>query len=219
MVKYTAAETTDWVARSLRQADKVSDVEVLADQVLRVSRSQYDPFVAGIVSATRVEATTVRALVESRHRVEIIAIVPKESYWTGEALRLAHGKNIATGAYADLLRVIRLQNVRAFQPRDTVFVERGLHQHDRVSSFERIHDRLYRISRCNGLPDLTAAMLSEYELTAEHLRTARDRYGRFSVAVITNPYGEATSAAQEAARTMGCEILKWSPFLLRLNKK
>ena len=219
MVKYTAAETTQWVACSLRQAEDVSDVEVLSDQVLRVSRSQYDPFVAGIVSAARVEAATIRNLVESRLQVEIFTNVPRESYWTGEALRLAHSKNIATGTYGDLLRVIRRQNVRAFQPRETEFVERGPRQHDRVSSFERVHDRLYRISRCNGLPDLTAAMLNEYELTADHLRTARDRYGRFSVAVITNPNGKATSSAEETARAMGCEILNWSPFLGRLNKK
>jgi hypothetical protein len=113
--------------------------------------------------------------------------------------------------------VIDVEDVRAFQPRETEFVERGLRQHDRISSFDRVYDRLYRISR-NGLPDLTVAMLDEYELTADHLRTARDRYGQFSVAVITNPNGRATGSAEEAAQTMGVEILKWGPFFGRLNK-
>jgi hypothetical protein len=218
MVKRTPAETSEWVAGSLRKAKGVSKVEVLSDQVLRVSRSKHDPFVAGIVSAKCVEADTVRSLVKSKLGVEIIANVPKESYWTGGALRLAHDNNIATGAYGDLLRVIDLQDVRAFQPKETEFVERGLRQHDRISSFERAHDRLYRISR-NGLPDLTVAMLNEYELTADYLRTARDRYGQFSVAVITDPNGRATRSAEEAARTIGVEILKWGLFLGRLNKK
>jgi hypothetical protein len=193
-------------------------VEVLSDQVLRVSRSKYTAFVAGIVSAKCVEADTVRPLVKSELGVEIIANVPKESYWTGEALSLAHDNNIATGAYGDLLRVINVQDVKAFQPKETEFVERCLRQHDRVSSFERVYDRVYLIGR-NGLPALTVAMLNEYELTADHLRTARDRYGRFSVAVITNPNGHPTTSAEEAAQTMGVEILKWSPFLGRLNKK
>jgi hypothetical protein len=108
--------------------------------------------------------------------------------------------------------------VRGFQPKETEFVERGLRQHDRISSFDRIHDRLYRISR-DGLPDLTVAMLNEYELTSDHLRTARDRYGKFSVAVITNPNGRATSSAKDAAETMDVEILKWGPFYGRLNTK
>jgi hypothetical protein len=51
------------------------------------------------------------------------------------------------------------------------------------------------------------------------LRTARDRYGQFSVAVITDPNGGATSAAAEAAQTMGVEILKWGAFFGRLNRR
>ena len=218
MAKHTPAETTEWVAGNLRKAERVSKVEILSDQVLSVTRSNYDPFVAGIVSANCVEVDLVRPLVKSELGLEIIANVPKESYWTGGALRLAHDNNIATGAYGDLLRVIDVEDVRAFQPKETEFVERGLRQHKRYSSFERVFDRLYRISR-NGLPDLTVAMLNEYELTADHLRTARDRYGKFSVAVITNPNGQSTSSAVEAAQTMGVEILKWGPFYARLNKK
>jgi hypothetical protein len=218
MAKHSPAEITEWVAGNLRKAGDVSEVEVLSDQVLRVSRSKYDPFVAGIISVKCVEADAVRPLVKSKLGVEIIANVPKESCWTGGALRLARDNNVATGAYGDLLRVINLQDVRAFQPKETEFVERGLRQHDRISSFERVYDRIYRISR-NGLPDLTVVMLNEYELTADHLRTARDRYGQFSVAVITDPNGSVTSSAAEAAQTMGVEILKWGPFFGRLNKK
>lgn len=218
MTKYTPAETTEWVAGNLRNAEGVSKVEVLADQVLRVSRIKYDPFVAGIVSAKCVEVDTIRPLVNDKPGVEIITNVPKESYWTGEALRLAHDNNIATGCYGDLFRVIDLQDVRSFKPKEIEFVERCLRQHNRVSSFERVHDRLYRISR-HGLPDLTVAMLNEYELTADHLRTARDRYGKFSVAVITNPNGRATNSAAEAAQTMGVQVLTFRAFLRRLSKK
>lgn len=218
MAKHTPAETTEWVAFNLREAERVTEVEILSDQVLRISRSKYDSFVAGIISAKRVEADAVRPLVKSKLGVEIIANVPKESYWTGEALRLAQDNSIATGVYGDLLRVINVQDVRAFRPRETEFVERGLRQHDRISSFERVYDRIYCVSR-KGLPDLTVAMFNEYELTADHLRTARDRYGEFSLAVITDPNGRATSSAEDAARTMGVEILKWGPFFGRLNKK
>lgn len=125
MVKHTPAETSEWVAGNLRQAEEVSKVEVLSDQVLRVSRRKYDPFVAGIISARCVAADTVKMLVKSEPGVEIIANVPKESYWTGDALRLAHDNNIATGAYGDLLRVVNIEDVRGFQPRETEYIERG----------------------------------------------------------------------------------------------
>ncbi len=218
MARRSAAETTEWVAGNLRQAKNVSKVEVLSDQVLRVSRNKFTPYVAGIVSAACVEADAVAPLVKSEHGIEIIANVPKDSYWTGNALRLARESNIATGAYGDLLRVIDVQDVRAFQPSETAFVERGLRQHSRIAGFERLYDRLYRISR-KGLPDITVVMLNEYELTADHLRTARDRYGNFSLAVITNPSGSATTSAEEAATTMGAEIHKWGSFFGRINKE
>jgi hypothetical protein len=50
MANHTPAETTEWVAGNLRKAEHVTKVEVLSDQVLRVSRDKYVPYVAGIVS-------------------------------------------------------------------------------------------------------------------------------------------------------------------------
>jgi hypothetical protein len=218
MPKRTPADTTQWVASGLRESEDIMKVEVLSDQVLRISREDYDPYIAGIVSAKCVEADTIRPIVKSNLGAEIIINVPKVSYWTGGALSLAKNNNIATGAYGDLYRVLDLEDVRSFQSRETEFIERGLNQHSRVSSFERIYDRVYRISRAR-LPDITAAMLHEYELTADHLRTARAWYGDFSVAVITDPSGRAMTSAEEAAETMDVEILKWGAFLSRLTKK
>lgn len=218
MANHTPAETTEWVAANLRKAEHVTQVEVLADQVLRVSRDKYAPYVAGVVSAKSVKVDNIMPLVESALGVEIIANVPKESYWTGHAIALAQVHNIATGGYGDLLRVIEVEDVRAFQQKETAFIERGLRQHDRITSFNRLHDRLYLIHR-NGLPDVTVAMLNEYELTADHLRTARDRYGQFSIVVITNPNGGPTDSAAEVAQTMGTEIPKWGEFFGRVNRR
>lgn len=218
MAKRSLVQTTQWVAGNLRQARQVSDVEVLSDQVLRIAREMHDPFVSGIVSTARVDIEAVMPLITSKHQVEIIANIPKESFWTGGAINLAQENNIATGSYGDLLRVIDVEDVRNFRARETIFIERGLRQHARIVSFTRVHDRLYRITR-HGLPDLSVVMLNEYELTADQLRTARDRYGAFAIAVITNPNGSATQSADDAAATMGAEILDWRRFFRRLNKR
>lgn len=219
MPKRTPADTTLWVATGLRESENIKKVEVLSDQVLRISREDYDPYIAGIVSSKCVDADTIRSIVKSNLGAEIIINVPKVSYWTGEALSLAKSNNIATGAYGDLYRVLDLEDVRSFQPKETEFIERGLEQHSRISSFERIYDRVYDIGRTNGLSDLTVAMLHEYELTADHIRTARNWYGDFSIVVITDPNGRAMASASEVAETMNIEILKWGEFLGRLNKK
>jgi hypothetical protein len=64
MARHTPAETSEWVADNLRKANGVSNVEILSDQTVRVSRKKYDPYVAGIVSAKCVEADTIRTLVK-----------------------------------------------------------------------------------------------------------------------------------------------------------
>ena len=122
MAKHTPAATTQWVAEDLRKAEHVSKVDVLDDQVLRVERSEYAPFIAGIVSERCVYADDIEPLVKSTHEVEIIANVPKESYWTGGALRLARDNRIATGAFGDLYRVISESDVRGFQQREIAFI-------------------------------------------------------------------------------------------------
>ncbi len=216
MTRYSPRETTQWVAGNLREARDVVDVDVVSDQTLRITRRKYAPFVAGVVSVIRVEADTVRAVV-SQPDVEIVANVPKESFWTGDALRVASERGIATGSYGDLLRVIGLEDVRSFVPKDITFIERGLRQHDRIAGFERVHDRIYHIRR-NGMPELVVAMLTEYELTGDHLRTARDRYGAFDLAVITDPNGRATRTATEVAGRLGAEVLNWAGFYGRLNR-
>lgn len=216
MARYSPRETMQWVAGNLREARDVIDVDVISDQTLRITRRKYVPFVAGVVSVVRVEADTVRAVV-SQPDVEIVANVPKESFWTGDALRVASARGIATGSYGDLLRVIGSEDVRGFVPKDIAFIERGLRQHDRIAGFERVHDRIYRIRR-NGMPALVVAMLTEYELTGDHLRTARDRYGAFDLAVITDPNGRATGTATEVAGRLGAELLNWAGFYGRLNR-
>src|SRR5437763_13451 len=112
MANHTPAETTEWVAGNPRKAEHVTTVEVLSDLVLRVSRDKYAPYVAGIVSVKCVKADLIEPILECKLGVDIITNVPKESYWTGGALRLAHDNNIATGSYGDLLRVIDVQDVR-----------------------------------------------------------------------------------------------------------
>lgn len=218
MARRSPADTTNWVAENLRKAEHVTKVDVLDDRVLRVEREEHEPFVAGIISESAVTSDDIKGLISSKHDVEIIINVPKESFWYGSALDLAERNNVATGQYGDLLRAIGEDDVRALVAKDRIFVERSLRQHSRVSGLERSYDKVYVLSR-HGLSNLTAAMINEYELTADHLRTAWDRYGKFDVAVCTNPNGTITSAARQAAKSMGIDVLKWGPFLGRINKE
>lgn len=210
-------QTTSWVATNISKMTEVQEATPLGPNTLQITRKKQGPFVAGIISVPIVTAEVVHPLLDANPQIEIVANVPKESVWTGKAIEAAVAKGVAFGGIRDLMSSISRENVRSYIRREYEFVERGLNQHDRVSELEREFDRVYLIHR-HGLSPLRFVMLNEYELTADHVRTARSRYGTFDSVLINNPNGKATSSALELAKDMKIGIFKWGEFLGRLNR-
>jgi hypothetical protein len=198
---------------------EVHEAAVIGPNTLRISRKKRGPFVAGIISVPIVTAESLQPLLDADSEIEIVVNVPKESLWTGTAIAAAAARGVAFGGISDLMSAVsrNVENVREYTRREYEFVERGLNQHDRVSELEREFDRVYLVHRYR-LPPLRFVMLNEYELTADHVRTARSRYGAFDAVLINNPNGNPTSGALEVAEDMGIEIFKWREFLGRLNR-
>jgi hypothetical protein len=63
------------------------------------------------------------------------------------------------------------------------------------------------------------ALVDAYDMSAEDIRSTRDLYGRFDAAVKISSYGSITTAAQEAAASMGAEAFKFGELMRRLNKR
>lgn len=212
-------ESTSWVAGRTKDIEKVEDVVILGPFSFRIIRVELPPFVAGVISVSTVTARHVEEVLATSPDIEILVNIPKESIWTGEAIRLAAASQIAFGGIGDLMRAVNSEDdVRQYVRPEFHFVERGLEQHSRVTSCEREADRVYLIHR-HGLPDLSFVMLDEYELTADHIRVARERYGNFDMVLLNNPNGSPTTGATELGRTLGVGIFKWGQFLGRLNSR
>lgn len=210
-------QTTAWVAQTIAEKSGVEDANVIGPHCLKITRQKFAPFVAGIISVDVVTREIVQPLLEEEPTVEILVNVPKESFWTGPAIAAAAARKVAFGGIGDLMSSISNEDVRQYTRSEYAFVERGLRQHTRVSQFDREADRLYLVYR-TGLDPLRFVMLKEYELTADHVRTARDRYGAFDAILLNDPNGKPTNEALQVAKDIGTEIFKWGQFLGRLNK-
>ena len=195
---------------------EVQNVEILGAHTIRVTRKQYSPFIAGIVSTDKVMLKTIAPILVDSLEVEFLANIPKDSFWSGEAISALPG--IAFGGLGDLMAAVSIEDVRQYVNSEYRFIEQGLRQHSRVERFVREADRLYLVFR-NGLPEIRIIALNEYELTAEHLRTARDRYGNFDAVLVSNPNGEPTVAAKTVADGWNVGIFKWGALFSRLNKR
>lgn len=214
----TSAEWTgEWVASRLKSNSDIQETELLAPQILRIVRNDLPPLLAATIASACVDRSTLEPILASSYEIAFIANIPRESFWTGAAISLATQRDIGFGGLGDLYSAMSLPNVREYVNKEFSFVERGLSQHTRVQDLERIHDRIYLVKR-QGLADVRVVLLNEYELIADHVRTAHQRYGAFSNILITNPNGKATASAVSAASSMGADIYKWGEFLGRLNR-
>ena len=208
--------TGRWVANKIRHQDDVQDVEVIESQILSVRR-QYDTFMLGTTAFECVNSTVVRTLTERPHTLSFIVNIPKESFWTDEAIDLVSQHSIAFGGMGDLYTALsHPRNVRQYRNREFLLVEQALGQHDIVIKMKRTYDRKYILKR-RGLPDFTIVLINEYELTKDHVRIARKRYSKFDAILITNPYGNATTQARETASSINIGIYKIGQLMARIN--
>jgi hypothetical protein len=204
--------------RQAKTHTEVQEGRLLAPQVLHISRVNYRPFIAGTISTPRVESSSFSELINSSYKIEFIANISRESYWTGQAIEYAAEHSIAFGGLGDLFSAVNFREPYLYVNKEFEFVERSLLQHTKVTTIDRIHDRKYVVNR-QSLKSITVVLLNEYELTADRVRTARSRYGPFEAIVVTNPNARPTSLAIEAAASMDVRIYKWGQFLSRLNKR
>ena len=216
MSEHSAEWTGEWVAGRLRDHDEVVRIDLQTPQVLHIFRKKHSDFLAATIASTRVEPATLRGLLDGSFRVEFIANIPGESFWTGEAIEFAAAHSAAFGGMGDLFSAVTWPKVSDYEKSKFVFVERGLQQHTKVVDLKRVHDRKYLVRR-SGRREVAVVLINEYDLSADHVRTARDRYGQFTVVLMTNPNGRPTSSAHQAANSMGARIFMWGEFLSELT--
>lgn len=207
-----------WVADKLMAAPNIAAVDVTPSGLLRISRKEQSSFT---VAAIGIEDVVTDAHVAPFFAVadgpQFVVNVPSKAIWTGPAIDLVHSGQAAFGGMGDLTRASRQEGVSSYRFRSYQFVEDGLRQHSAVRQVTRLYDRKFMVVR-NGLPDLTIVLIDAYEMSAEDVRTARKQYGPFNAALKMTSYGGVTTAAKEAAASMGAGAFLWRDLMRRLRK-
>ena len=210
--------TGRWVAEKIGANSAVQDVEIVGDRILRVRR-KCDAIALGTTAVECVTGATLRTLgPEDLGELSFVVNVPKDSYWAGDAIDHLLHCDVAFGGMSDLHSALAFKpNVRQYRNQEFVFVERALGHHHVVKNMTRVYDRKYVLHR-GALPDYTIVLINEYELTKEHVRKARDRYGIFDAILITNPNGGATAQAKEVVKSIGSEVYHIRQLMGRIKE-
>jgi hypothetical protein len=209
---------TLWVADKLRANPDITAIDLTSSGLLQISRKDHPSFKAAALGVEDMvmEAHVVPFFVGAE-RPQFVINVPSKAIWTGPAIELVHSGPAAFGGMGDLSRASSQERVSSYRFRNYQFVEEGLRQHSAVRQVTRLYDRMFMVARY-GLPDLTIVLVDAYEMSAENVRSARKRYDRFDVALKTTSYGGVTTAAKEAAASMGAVALLWRDLMGRLHQ-
>lgn len=207
----------DWAAKQLMEHSEVVATEPRGDWFIDIERKKHESFCTAVLSQPKVIAESLENMLSFNVEIQFVTNIPSNGIWKGDAITFAHDNDLGWGGFGDLMSAINQEFVNGFQRKEYAFFEKGVKQHTKVQSYKRIFDRVFQISR-QDLPDIKVALVFEYELTAEHVRSTIEKYGEFSLIVKTNPNGNTTGNALEVARGLGIEILKWGEFLGRLNR-
>jgi hypothetical protein len=211
----------NWIANKLKDDEQFRLVNSIGDGFLEVARRDHAPFQAVAIGVQDVVAENhVAPLFEVKgRRPEFVVNVPSKAIWSGIAIELIHTAPAAFGTFGELIRASsRDEPVHTYRNREYNFFERAFRQHTAVRDVRRLYDRAYQLHRWRGLPDVTVVLVDAYDVSAEDIRHARNLYGRFDAAVKMTSYGSITTAAREAADTIGAGVFKFGELLGRLNK-
>jgi hypothetical protein len=209
-----------WIANKLKDEGALSVVESIGSGFLEIACKDGTRFTAAAIGIQDVIGRDhVVPLFElEKIQPQFVVNVPSKAIWSGSAIDFIHDAPAAFGTFGELIRASREVPVSAYRNKNYIFFERAFRQHTAVREVTRLYDRVFQLGRGRGLPDVTVVLVDAYDMSAEDIRNARDRYGKFQAALKTSSYGSITTAANDAAASMGAEAFKFGELLGRLNK-
>ena len=210
----------DWVAGKLQDDQSIISVTSIGAGFLEIQPKKGPAFIA---AALGVKDTISRAAVRPLFEVkgiqpQFVVNVPSKVIWSGEAIEIIHSAPAAFGTLGELTKAAREESVFSYRNREYNFFDDAFRQHSAVRDVTRLFDKVFLLHRYRGLKDVTVVLVDAYDLSAEDIRNSRKIYGKFDAAVKMSSYGSITTAALEAAESIGAEAFKFGDLLRRLNK-
>lgn len=213
-----AGNVVDWVANKINPEDGLKVIDRTPEDFLVVKYKDGRSFPVAVVGVQNVVLPEhVQSVLSQATKPEFVVNVPSKTLWSGEAISIVHSAPAAFGTLGDLMKASRQDDVPGYRNKTWDFFEQAIRQHSNVDGVTRIYDGLFEAHRRTG-GDLKIALVDAYNMSAEDVRSARNRFGAFDIAVKMTTFGSITNAAEEAAASMGAAALMFKGLMRRLAR-
>lgn len=208
----------DWCIKKIQEHDKVTEVEKITEDTFRVK--VVDGIEDGFLILTRSEEFSTANSIDATSvgSFDFFLNIKKDAHISGELLALASVYGFAIGDLSDLYRALQEKKISDYINPNISYIIRGLKQHNRVESFYRLDNRRFRIKR-KGLNDVTIIALDNYDLTADVVRSAIEKYEKFDAIFTSNPNCQRAKSAEVVAADAELKILSWGELIGDLNRE
>lgn len=210
---------TDWVANKISEG---SDLKVLDRTpenfltVVAVGKSHSFPVavigVKGVINPVHIEP-----LFSGLTKPEFVVNIPSKTLWSGAAISIIHSAPAAFGSLGELIKAAHMEAPSEYRNKEWGFFQNAISQHSNVSRVARLYDAVFEAHLYDGECRIIA-LVDAYNMSAEDVRNALDRFGKFDVALKMSSYGSITNAAVDAAASIGAEALMLKDLMKYLAK-
>ncbi|GAA3028637.1 hypothetical protein [Actinokineospora globicatena] len=191
--------------------------ELVDDTLVLVHRRDHPAVRIACVMEPVVTGEIVTELMARYPRLAYIANIHQRPRVLGVVFGLCAAAGVGIGTTQRLGTVLSEEVMADYVHRETRYQERAIRQHRQVEALERVDDSCYRILRYDLNP-VVVFLDYVYELSADEIRRAIDKYPYFDAYVTSNQYALAISPqARDVGVRAGRHILHWGEFMDHLT--
>lgn len=204
---------TNWVAEKLAENEGFEIVGRTPEGFLNVGSKDTPNFLVAVLGVKGViGATDVEPLFSGVNKPKFVVNVPSKTLWSGAAIDKIHAESAAFGTLGDVSRAAATEDIGSWRDKNMGFFIKAMKQHTNVSEVSYVYDTVFKVDRKVGA-SLTVAVVDTYNMSAEDVRNAKNRFGHFDVIVKSSSHGSITDQAEAAANTMGAQALTFKGLM------
>lgn len=196
--------------------NKVISVSYIQEDLIKVV-IQNMPDITVIISASfLMTLEDVKQYHKTYPDIDFICGYRKNCIWSGDAIYYLEQHKIGWGSFGTLNTAILNDNINSAGHKDFFFSYRLINQTKSISNIVREFDRVFTITLHNN-SKLRIGMLTEYEPTADAIRSFWDEFGPVDIVWSINPNSGPTPNAIKTGRELGCQVIKWEELKLLIT--
>ena len=177
-------------------------------ELIRIAVQDQPDVIAVISAAHEIDAAIAVAYRETYPDINFMCGYRKSCVWHGDAIEYLEEAGVGWGSAGTLISAALGGDADTASHKTYLFADRLLRQYGRVQEVCREYDRIHRITLVSGTV-VRIGMISDYEPTADAVRSLWDYFGPVDIVWNINPNGRPSPEANEAGNALGCEVMKW----------